>query len=70
MLKQLECRIVITHDNRGGTFTLGMFDPLSLRYELLGNHPTKDIERIVGDLRVRMEKERHVVTFSEVTGPR
>lgn len=66
--KQLECRIVITHWGR--TFSLGMFDPLSERHEPLGKHPTGDIERIVGDLRVRMERERHLVTFSEVTGPR
>lgn len=68
MAKQLECRIVITHWD--GTFDMGMYDPVSGRYEPLGRHPTRDIERVVGDLRVRMEKERHKVTFSEVTGPR
>src|SRR3954470_19503216 len=47
--KQLECRIIITHvDER--CFTLGMYDPLNTRYEPLGKHPTRDIERIVGDL--------------------
>ena len=66
--KPLECRIVITH--RGRTFDLGMYDPVSGRHEPLGNHPTRDIERIVRDLKVRIEKERHQVTFSEVTGPR
>ena len=66
--RQLECRIVITH--RGHTFELGMYDPVGMRYEALGNHPTKDILRIVGDLRVRMERERHIVSFSELTGPR
>ena len=65
---QLECRIVITH--RGQTFSLGMFDPVSARYEALGTHPTANIDRIVGDLRTRMERERHMVTYSEITGPR
>lgn len=66
--KQLECRIVITH--RGHTFDLGMYDPVSGRHEPLGNHPRKDINRIVRDLKVRMEREGHLVSFSEVTGPR
>lgn len=66
--RQLECRIVITH--RGHTFDLGMYDPVSMRYEALGSHSVKDISRIVGDLRVRMERERHIVSFSELTGPR
>lgn len=66
--RQLECRIVITHGDR--TFALGMFDPVSMRYEALGTHPTRDIKRIVGDLRARMERERHLVTYSEVSGPR
>ncbi len=66
---QLECRVVITHIG-AQRFDLGMFDPVSMRYEPLGNHPTSDIERIVGDLRVRMERERHRVSFSELTGPR
>ncbi len=64
----LECRIVITH--QGGTFELGMYDPVGMRYEPLGKHPLKDIDRIVRDLRARMEKERHRVTFSEMVGPR
>ncbi len=64
---QLECRIIITHVTPH-RFTLGMFDPVSMRHESLGEHPTSDIERIVGDLRTRMERERHKVTFSEVHG--
>ena len=67
-MKQLECRIVITHWGR--EFDLGMFDPVTMRHEPLGRHPMVDIERIVGDLRVRIEKERHLVSFSELTGPR
>ncbi len=66
--RQLECRIVITHHAR--TFDLGMFDPVSGRHEPLGNHPVRDIDRIVRDLKHRMERERHRVTFSEVRAPR
>ena len=67
-MKRLECRITIDH--KGRTFKLGMYDPLSGRHEPLGEHPTANIERIVGDLRTRMERERHIVTYSEVTAPR
>ena len=47
--KQLECRVVITHD--GPTFQLGMFDPYNSRYEPLGSHPIRDIDKVVGGLR-------------------
>ena len=67
-MKQLECRIVITHE--GDHFRLGMFDPQTGRHEPLGRHPVRDIDRIVGDLRARIEQERHLVTYSEVNGPR
>lgn len=66
--KQLECRVVITHC--GPTFQLGMYDPISSRYEPLGTHPNRDIERIVRDLKVRIEQEGHLVSFSEQRGPR
>ena len=69
-MKQLECRITITHDRDGCTFALGMWDPVACRHEPLGRHPVADIERVVRGLRERMERERHVVTFSEVWGPR
>lgn len=64
----MECRILITH--WGSEFDLGMFDPISMRHEPLGRHKTDKIERIIGDLRIRMEREKHQVTFSEVSGPR
>lgn len=67
-MRQLECRIIITH--YGGAFELGMFDPVKCRYEPLGRHSMKSINKVVGDLKVRMERERHMVTFSERTGPR
>lgn len=70
MPNQLECRIVLTYWQFDGTFELGMFDPLAGRYEPLGRHPLAKADRIIGDLRVRIERERHRVTFSEVTGPR
>lgn len=49
---------------------MGMWCPVTERYAPLGKHPTRDIEKVVGGLRERVEKERHLVTFSEVTGPR
>lgn len=67
--KQLECRVVITHVPVL-QFQLGMFGPQSMRYEPLGTHPRRDIDRIVRDLKVRIEKENHIVTFSEMRGPR
>lgn len=66
--RQVECRIVITH--KLNTFDLGMYDPVSGRHEPLGNHPKRDIDRIVRDLRSRMEQEGHRVTYSEITGRR
>lgn len=68
MSKQLECRVVLTH--KGSTFTLGMYDPVSGRYEPLGTHPTKDKDKIIHDLKVRIEREGHRLTFSEVQGSR
>lgn len=66
--KRLECRIVLTWWGR--QFDMGMYDPISGKYEPLGRHPTDKAPKIIGDLRARIEQERHVVTFSEVTGPR
>ena len=61
---------MITYCRDGRTFSLGMYDPASGRHEPLGKHFIRDIERIVRDLKVRMERERHTVTFSEMMGPR
>lgn len=69
MTKQLECRIVLTY-HADNTFALGMYDPRGGWYEPLGTHPLRDIDRIVRDLKVRMEKEKHRVTFSEMRAPR
>lgn len=68
--KQLECRVVITHAEDRRTFALGMYDPISCRYEPLGSHSTSRIDGIVRDLVARMEREGHRVSFSETTGKR
>ncbi len=66
--QQLECRIVITY--WVDRFDLGMYDPVGMKYEPLGRHSMAQADKIIGDLRTRMERERHRVTYSEVTGPR
>ena len=68
-MDQLECRITIDHLS-ATEFALGMYDPARGRHEPRGRHPTSRIDRIVGDLRDRMERERHRVTYSEVWGQR
>ncbi len=75
--KQLECRIVLTHGHRADLKTeVGMFDPISGRYEPLGAHgdPTRagqrELDRVVRDLKGSMERAGHLVTFSERRGPR
>jgi hypothetical protein len=59
---------VITY--KGRTFSLGMYDPISSRYEPLGDHPQSNIDKVVRDLKVRMEREGHLVSFSEMQAPR
>jgi hypothetical protein len=69
MAKQLECRVVIT--NHGdGTFSMGMFDPVSGRHEPLGTHRTVDKDSVVRGLAQRIEREGHKLTFSELSGKR
>lgn len=56
----MECRIVLT---RVGLETeVGMYDPQSGRYVPLGQH-RQHLETVVRDLKTRMEKEGHTVTF-------
>ena len=69
-MRQLECRVVITHAPHGGSFSLGMYDPVSGRYEPLGTHPNGRMITVVRDLKERMEREGHLVSFSEMMGPR
>lgn len=66
--KQLECRVCVTY--RGTVFDLGMYDPVTGRHEPLGTHPRRDADRVIGDLRDRIAREGHRVSFSEVNGRR
>ena len=68
MGKKFEVRVIVT--NRGCTFDLGMYHPQGNRYEPLGTHRTEDKERVVRGLRERIEREGHVVSFSETDGKR
>lgn len=66
MAEQLECRVVIIRC--GHKFEMGMYDPLTMRYECLGkNHPAVDEERIVRGLVERIEREGHRLSFCERT---
>ena len=61
----MECRIVLT--KVGLSTEVGMFDPVSGRYVPLGSH-REHLDTVVRDLKIRMEKEGHTVTFAERTG--
>lgn len=69
---KLECRIVIRHLENGRS-KLGMYDPVSGRYEPLGTHGGRSdsakraLDRVVLDLKISIEKAGHWVTFSERT---
>ncbi len=63
--KKMECRIVI-RDRPFGAIALGMFDPITMRYVPLGTHPAHEREKVVRDLKNKMEAEGHIVTFSEM----
>lgn len=66
--KQLECRIIISHGRTDLKTEVGMYDPLTMRYEPLGAHgpSQREIDRVVRDLQASMERAEHLVTFSEV----
>ena len=68
MAKQLEVRVVLTH--RGNVFDMGMYHPQGDRYEPLGTHRAVDKERVVRQLKERIEREGHTVSFSSITGQR
>lgn len=65
--KQLECRVVLRYLSDGRA-RMGMYDPVSGRYEPLGTHgPAQaDVDRAVRGLRDRIAREGHLVTFSEM----
>lgn len=65
MDEQLECRIVLTYHR--GTFSMGMYDPVGGRYEPLGTHSMRDIERVVGGLKRSIEQAGHRLTWCERT---
>ena len=71
--RPLECRIIVTYGNRvDRKVEVGMYCPVTRRYEPLGAHgPDQDtVDRVIRDLRVRIERERHDVTWSVMRGPR
>ena len=65
MAVQLECRIVLTYPRRGGKVSVGMYDPLSGRYEPLGDHEPHRLEAMVRGLAARIEREGHRLTWCE-----
>lgn len=73
MAKQLECRIIITWGHREDLKTeIGMYCKNTNRYEPLGAHGPRreEIDRVVLDLKKKIEMEGHRCTFSERRGPR
>mgnify|MGYP007044010362 CR=1 FL=1 len=66
MSRQLECRIVLTF-LRDRRVALGMYDPISRRYEALGTHgpSVKDVDRAVYGLKDSILKAGHLLTFCE-----
>ena len=70
MAQQLECRIVVTYGRQPGQKTgVGMYDPLSGRYEDLGSHGPgrREVEKVVSDLKASIERAGHRLTFCERT---
>ena len=67
MMKKLECRIVITRGRADLKTEVGMYDPISGRYEPLGAHgpSVKEVDRVVSDLKKSIEKAGHLLTFCE-----
>lgn len=67
--KQLECRIVITH-RADGRIDLGMYAPLSGKYEPLGTHGPgrRAVDKAVGDLKDSITRAGHRLTWCERSG--
>lgn len=75
MKKQLECRIVIIWHRParlrilGEQFNrfveVGMYDPVSGRYEHLGRHHPSDLDKVVRGLKESIERAGHRLTFCE-----
>ncbi len=62
-MPQLECRVVIRHGERATK--VGMFDPISMRYEPLGEYRGRELDKMIRGLAQRIEREGHKLTFSE-----
>lgn len=67
--RQLECRIVLTRGRPGRRTEVGMYDPVSGRYERLGEHgpDEREVERVVRGLAASIERAGHRLTWCEVT---
>lgn len=65
MSNQMECRVVLTTNRDGKTFGLGMYDPISGRYEALGTHPNCDKDKIVRDISISIQRAGHRLTYCE-----
>lgn len=65
--KQLECRIVITSGRLDLKTEVGMFDPISGRYEYLGVHGPSlaEVDKMIYGLKERIEREGHRLSFCE-----
>lgn len=63
---QMECRIIITY-RRDRRIDLGMYDPISKRYEALGTHgpSPRDVDKAVYGLKESIERAGHRLTFCE-----
>ena len=59
----LECRIVVTQKVDGAE--LGMYDPVSGRYEPLGTHPREALDSAIEGLKISIERAGHKLTFCE-----
>ena len=65
--KALECRIVITKGRPDLKTEVGMYDPVSGRYEPLGAHgpSAREVDKVVRDLKRSIEGAGHRLTFCE-----
>jgi hypothetical protein len=61
-MAQLECRIVVLYGRR---IEVGMYDPISFRYERIGYHSESELDKVIRDLKTSMERAGHRVSFCE-----
>ena len=67
--RQLECRIVTTYRLFDRKTEVGMYDPISGRYEPLGSHgpSQREVDKVVHDLKASIERAGHRLTFCNRT---